>query len=211
MSTDILNDLYRQRRLWRGSRTPAAARGIETGFPCLDAILPQQGWPRGAVIEVVVSDWGIGEMGLFLPLMAHYNYHGEYVTWVAPPYMPYPPALAAAGLDLGACRVLRNPDKDRQILWCAEKLLQSSTCGLILAWPRSLPGQSVRRLQLAVESSDAVCILWRRDEPASGRSRMWDGRPATLRLRLCRDGEGLHLEVVKARGTCRHTSVVLNI
>lgn len=213
MSAILLNELFRQRRLWKGnqSRAMAAERAISTGFPSLDRILPYCGWPRGAVVEASVSDWGIGELSLFLPLMAHCHRNDRYVTWIAPPHAPYPPALAAGGLNLDLCRVLSNPDfgrkGNRQILWCTEKLLQSSTCGLVLAWPRTLSGKAVRRLQLAVEGGEALCILWRRED----RKGSWDGSPATLRLRLSRVTRGLKLEITKARGICRYTQTVLDI
>lgn len=207
MDAHSLNDLFRQRRLWKGSRTPARERGIGTGFTSLDRILPYGGWPPGSVVEVTVSDWGIGELSLFLPLMAHYHRQGRYVTWIAPPHAPYPPALEAGGLDLGLCRVLLNPEEDRQILWCAEKLLQSDACGLVLAWPRTLSDRAVRRLQLAVEGGEAACLLWRRESHRHA----WDGTPAGMRLRLSRAGEGLKLEVTKARGTCRYPALVLDI
>jgi len=211
MSPDILTELYRRRQLWRGSRASGPPRGIETGFAALDAMLPQRGWPRGAVIEVSVPEWGIGELSLFLPLMAAYHRRGHYVTWIAPPYTPYAPALAAAGLDPGFCRVLLNPDTDRQIPWCAEKLLQSGTAGLVLAWPRSLAGQSVRRLQLAAENSEAICVFWRQEETATEPVRVWDGRPATLRLRLSRQRAGMKVEMIKARGTSHQASLVVEV
>ncbi|MDZ7841260.1 MAG: translesion DNA synthesis-associated protein ImuA [Gammaproteobacteria bacterium] len=207
MATETLNELFRQRRVWKGGQAPAGGRCIGTGFTSLDGILPYGGWPPGAVTEITVSDWGIGELSLFLPLMAHYNRNDRYVSWIAPPHTPYPPALAAAGLDLSLCRVLRNPDRDSQVLWCAEKLLQSSACGLVLAWPRTLPGRAVRRLQLAVEKGDASCLLLRRE----GSARAWDGSPATMRLRLNRVAAGLKLEILKARGTCRYSGIILDI
>lgn len=224
MSADTLNELFRQRRLWKGSRSPAPAQGIGTGFLPLDEILPYRGWPRGAVIAVTVSDWGIGELSLFLPLMAYYNRDNRYVSWIAPPHTPYAPALTAAGLDLGLCRVLKKRGRtpfstkkgsvpffsDQQILWCAEKLLQSSACGLVLAWPRTLSGLAVRRLQLAVEDSGASCVLFHRERPGSG-TRSWDAGPATMHLRLSRIAAGLKLEILKARGTCRYSGVVLDL
>lgn len=210
MSTDILNELFRQRRLWKGSRSPAPGQGIGTGFPPLDEALPYRGWPRGAVMAVTVCDWGIGELSLFLPLMAYYNRDNRHVSWIAPPHTPYAPALAAAGLDLGLCRVLMNPEMDQQILWCAEKLLQSSACGLVLAWPRLLSGRAVRRLQLAVEDSGASCVLFHREKPGGG-TRSWDAGPATMHLRLSRIAAGLKLEILKARGTCRYSGVVLDL
>lgn len=210
MATDSLNELFRQRRVWKGAWASAAgsAKGIPTGFAALDRILPYHGWPRGAVVEVTVDDWGIGELSLFLPLMARCNREARYVSWIAPPHTPYAPALVAGGLDLNLCRVLSNPEKNQQILWCAEKLLQSSACGLVLAWPERLPERAVRRLQLAVEDSEALCILWR----TAGREHAWDGSPASMRLRLSRVAEGgLRVDITKARGICRYPGVVLDL
>lgn len=207
MAENLLNELFRRHGLWKGNQMPATGGGIGTGFAALDRILPCRGWPRGAVMEVTVADWGIGELSLFLPLMTHYQQIRRYVTWVDPPHTPYPPALAAGGLDLGLCRVLLNPQKKQQVLWCAEKLLQSSACGLVMAWPQSLSGRSVRRLQLAVEDSEALCVLWRKVD----RVHAWEGSPAAMRLYLSRAPRGLKLEILKARGTCRHTGVVLDI
>lgn len=211
MTTHSLNELFRQRRIWKGGGVlaeglEASEKGIATGHAALDDILPCRGWPRGAVMEVTASDWGIGELSLFLPLMARYSRQARYVSWIAPPHTPYAPALVAGNVDLGYCRVLLNPEKDRQILWCAEKLLQRSACGLVLAWPERLSDRAVRRLQLAVEDSDALCILWRKADRVQG----WDGSPAAMRLRLSRSPEGLHVEIIKARGACRRTGIVLN-
>ena len=213
MAANSLHELFRQRKLWKGSREGEAdaERGIGTGFPSLDKILPYCGWPRGAVMEVAVSDWGIGELSLFLPLMSHCHRHGRYVVWVAPPHTPYPPALASNGLNLDLCRVLSNScfgkEVNRQIPWCAENLLHNRACGLVLAWPRTLSGGAVRRLQLAAEGSESLCILWRE----ANRKHGWDGGLATMRLRLIREARGLKLEIVKARGTCRYTETVLDI
>lgn len=225
MAADTLNELFRQRRLWKGSRTPASGRCIGTGFAALDGILPYRGWPRGAVMEITVTDWGIGELSLLLPLMLHYHREGRYVSWIAPPHTPYPPALEAGGLDLSLCRVLRKGGQtpfsrakkgsvplfsffsDQQILWCAEKLLQSNACGLVLAWPRTLPDRAVRRLQLAVEDSEALCVLFRRQGDSPAR----DAGPAAMRLQLSRIREGLRLEILKARGTCRYSGIVLDL
>lgn len=216
MTASSLNELFRQRRLWKGSRSPGVERGISSGFADLDGILPSRGWPRGAVMEVAVSAWGIGELSLLLPLMTHCHRNNRYVTWIDPPHAPYPPALAAGGLDLDLCRVLSSTgfkedltgnEKDRHILWCAEKLLQSNACGLVLAWPRTLSGKVVRRLQLAAQCTEALCILWRKE----GSRRAWDGSPAALRLHLSRETQGLKLKIIKARGTCRYTETVLDI
>lgn len=206
MSHDTLSELFRRRHLWQGDRTAEAGQGIATGFPALDRILPPRGWPRGVVMDINVSDWGIGELGLLLPLMIHHQRAGRHLCWVAPPHTPYAPALVKSGLDPTLCRVLSNPERDPQILWCAEKLLQNSACGLVLAWPGRLGGQAVRRLQLAVEGGEAQCILLRR----ARHGHSWDGRHAALRLRLRRIPTGLELEIVKARGSCRHAGVVLD-
>jgi len=40
---------------------------IATGFPELDRYLPGGGWPTGAIIEVFVDGYGIGELALLMP------------------------------------------------------------------------------------------------------------------------------------------------
>src|SRR4249920_4082167 len=78
-----------------------ASPSVPTGFPQLDAELPGGGWPTGALAELVPAHDGIGELRLLGPALARLARAGERIAWIAPPYLPYAPALVAAGIALG--------------------------------------------------------------------------------------------------------------
>ena len=51
-------------------RPPPRTDGLATGFPSLDRELPDGGWPRGALTELLCDHTGIGELALMLPALA---------------------------------------------------------------------------------------------------------------------------------------------
>ena len=92
-------------RLWRAREQDAvstAPKGLSTGYVELDRCLPGQGWPRQGLIEILSDQRGIGELRLLMPALAHLcaATRGGWIAWVSPPYTPYAPALAAAGVDV---------------------------------------------------------------------------------------------------------------
>lgn len=203
MSPQTVQELLRSQHLWRGRSHRES--GLATGFEALDRVLPSNGWPRAAVIELVVADWGIGELRLLLPAMRALVAAGAQLAWVAPPYVPYVPALAAAGLDPRSLIVLL-PDHDDDLLWSAEKLLQGGDQGMVLMWPTKLTPLAVRRLQLAAEGSGSLGVILHLQR--SG----WHANTAALRLRLQADvAHGLRIEVLKARGSSDRAVVRLNL
>ncbi len=97
MSLDVL---FQRAQLWRGGETPPAVRpGIPTGFAALDELLPGSGWPRGALSEILAAE-GHGALSLLMPALARLHEDDRWIAFVAPPYLPYPPALAARGINL---------------------------------------------------------------------------------------------------------------
>src|SRR5690606_2768600 len=94
--------------IWRGNqRAQTAADALPTGFAVLDELLPGGGWPRGALTEVLLSRQGIGELRLLTPALARQSQADGWLAWVAPPYVPYAAALAAAGIDLARLLVAK--------------------------------------------------------------------------------------------------------
>ena len=80
--------------IWRGDQL--AHSGVETlptGFAELDEQLPGGGWPRGALTEILIEREGIGELRLLLPALVHASQQSGWLAWVAPPHVPYAPAL----------------------------------------------------------------------------------------------------------------------
>ncbi|MGQ0657177.1 MAG: hypothetical protein ACT4NU_03640 [Chromatiales bacterium] len=97
MSLDVL---FQRADIWRGGQTPSVIRsGVPTGFAALDVLLPGGGWPRGALTEIVVAE-GHGALSLLMPALARLREDDRWIAFVAPPYLPYPPALAARGINL---------------------------------------------------------------------------------------------------------------
>ncbi len=181
------------------------APGPSTGFNELDRALPTGGWPVGAVIEVICGCWGIGELRLFLPLMRFCLQQGRRLAWVMPPYVPYAPALMQAGVDLDRVVVVEPEHRDTEALWGVECLLRSTACAIVLAWPAQLSEKAVRRLQLAAQSGGGLGILFRAD----GQSGRWETAPVALRLRIDAEPGGLAVEILKARGGCRRSTIRL--
>lgn len=174
---------------------------FSSGFPNLDRVLGG-GWPRAALAEILVPAWGIGELHLLLPAMRAVQGENRHLAWIAPPYPPYAPALAEAGLDLRRLLLLDGLAGDRELWWSLEKLLRSGGCGLVLAWPRR-PGSLavLRRLQLAAAEGGSLGVLLAPEFPAGG--------PSALRLRLEAAERGLGVRVLKRRGAVDGDSVWL--
>lgn len=193
-----LEDILQQHPVWRGRAPQLAAPALPTGFPALDAELPGGGWPRGALTEILGSQEGIGELALLLPALGPLTWAGKRVVWLAPPHLPYAPALAAAGVNLAQLAVVRAPGR-RDALWAAEQALRSGSCHALLGWLRRSTYDDLRRLAIAAEGSSAFVALFRPREAAA------ESSPACLRLALEADVDApesntLSLHILKRRG-----------
>jgi len=191
-------------RLWRGKEIPR--EGIETvstGHETLDAVLPGGGWPVGALTEIIVPHWGIGELRLLLPAMAAMTRAKRWLSWIAPPYLPYGPGLLQAEVDLNFALVLDVNGCDRDLLWSMEKLLQNSASGIVMAWPQRLTSGALRRLQLTAESAGTLGFLYCLEGI--------QGSPAALRLQLHPMQQGLKVDILKARGSWQRQTILLSI
>jgi hypothetical protein len=166
---------------------------LVTGYEQLDQLLPRGGWPLGAIIELLSPASGIGELSLFLPVLARLAQTHRSIAWIAPPYVPYAPALAQRGLPLERVLIVhtRNPQES---LWACEQALRCSAIGAVLSWPGHIIDRNLRRLQLAAECGGAIGILHR---PIEARR---ESSPAALRLQLQSLDEHLRVHILKARG-----------
>lgn len=188
-----LDDLIQRADIWRGGEAPPPS-GLASGYPALDALL-NGGWPAGALVEILSEYRGIGELRLLLPALAGLTQEKRWLVFIAPPYIPYAPALVRAGVQLN--HVLQiHPQTRTDALWALEQALRSGSCGAVLAWPQRADAASLRRLQLAAETGDCLGFLFRK--PSAGR----ESSPAAVRLRLApaQTAAGLSIEVLKRRG-----------
>lgn len=193
-SSPALDAVLLHHPVWRGGAPAhAAPQGVPTGFSLLDRELPGDGWPTGALTEILCAEEGIGELQLVLPALAALTRAGSRVAWLAPPHLPYAPALAAAGVHLEFLTVIRAPGR-RDALWAAEQVLRTGACRALLAWLPRAGYAELRRLAVAAEAGRAFTALFRPLQAAR------ESSPAPLRLELQPEGGQLAVHVLKRRG-----------
>lgn len=179
--------LLRDPRIWRGAAVPSL-RGQRTGFAALDRLLPQRGWPSAGLIEVLPRVSGCGELGLVLPAL-----RANRQCWVAPPWLPYAPALARAGIELEHLLLIQDVD-EAQALWALEQVARSGVYAHVLGWLNACDMRALRRLQLAAEKGGCRLFLFR---PARCQQQ---SSPAVLRVYLEAAEQGIYLRILKCRG-----------
>jgi cell division inhibitor SulA/protein ImuA len=185
--------------VWRGGELEHVAHPVApTGFARLDAELPGGGWPMATLTEVLHDGTGIGEVRFLAGALARAAGEERLVAWINPPFLPYAPALAQAGLALDRCLVVRPANRE-DALWAAEQALKSGVCGAALVWLESLKGHGdeyawMRRLQLAAQSGNAMAVLYR--STAAERH----STPAHLRVALAKEAGALKVRIPKRRG-----------
>ena len=200
-----LDELLQRACVWRaGAGTPPVRAGLASGFSALDNILPGCGWPRSGLTEILSAATGIGALRLVLPALAKLSREGRWIIWVAPPYVPYSPALHSYGIDLTRVLVVDLPEDEAsartQTLWAYEQALRFDDCGAALLWQDRISNLRLRRLQSAAQTSSTWGLVFR---PASCVSQP---SPAPLRLEIealpgvLASASLLRVSVRKARG-----------
>ncbi|MEK7877392.1 MAG: translesion DNA synthesis-associated protein ImuA, partial [Pseudomonadota bacterium] len=180
--------------IWRGNRPVAVSLpSLSTGFPVLDAALPGGGWPTAALIEILPQHEGIGELRILGHALSRLTDQGRFLVWIAPPYLPYAPALRSAGIDLARLIIVKT-HSPRETLWATEQALRSNACAAVLAWPLTANYAELRRLQIAAEGNPVLAVLFRSPRVAR------ETTPAPLRLSLATAHGELAVRVLKRRG-----------
>lgn len=198
--------LKSQPALWRGRDQHNEYASIATGFSQLDNVLPSGGWGIGCLTELLLDKPGIGELSLLLPALQHVtakNHEDQWAAFVSPPYLPYAPALANAGINLERLLIV-NAGDDTNTLWATEQLLRAGIFASVVAWVNRSTAQKQRRLQLAAELGKTWATVYR---PAAAQK---EHSPAALRIALgvenpAPDQFHLSLNIIKSRGGKQHT------
>jgi hypothetical protein len=189
-------------RIWRGNAAAVVRAALPTGFRELDRALPGGGWPLGAITEVLVDGYGIGELGLLMPALAALTKDDpakrkKWVAWIAPPFVPYAPALQQHGVNVDRLLMIHPTAGNKSRLWAIEQAVRSGSSVGVLAWVASVVDDVVlRRLQLAAEDQGCWVLLFR---PVSARLQR---SPAALRIHLSQaeSQAATRVEIVKCRG-----------
>jgi len=119
----------------------------------------------------------------------------RWIAWLAPPFLPYAPALQAAGLVLERQLIVRTL-QTKEVWWAMEQVLRSGACRAVLGWAGEARGHVLRRLKLAAEQGGSVGLLFRSTRYRSQAS------PANVRVTLQGAEAGLEVEIFKAQGGC---------
>jgi hypothetical protein len=195
-----LADILADARVWKlkdGAARPS--RPVwSTGNPSLDTRLPGGGWPTASLVEVLIDATGLGEVQLFLPALVQSQQRiagsdVPWLVWIAPPYEPYAPALAQAGIGLDRLLIVR-PVTATEALWAAEQALSSGVCAAVLLWLKGSDDRWLRRLKLAAEAGGALGVLFRPER------HRFESSPASLRLLMSQGRSSTQLELIKAQG-----------
>jgi cell division inhibitor SulA/protein ImuA len=199
-ASDPLSNILARPDIWQAGSARAAneqQHSLPTGHPALDTALHQSGWPRGALTELLSARCGIGEIQLLAPTLAHVSRGLRRIFLVAPPHIPYAPALQALDVRLSRLTILK-PAGRSELLWSLEQILRSGTCGCVLGWLEQERARadyaSMRRLQIAARNMQGPVFLFRNPASDPGLS------PAALRLRLEHEAGGLAIRILKQRG-----------
>ena len=177
--------------IWRG-RSTARLEVLPSGFAALDESLPAGGWPRSGLIEILIARFGSGELSLLLPALAALTRaaSARWCVWVAPPLMPFAPALVAQGVVLDRVAVVGG----ERPLWAFEQVLGSGACDAALAWGGRPQPRDIRRLQLAAERGRTLGVLFRPRRVAR------EASAAALRLGVESSPGGVRVTLLKGRG-----------
>src|SRR5262245_12542786 len=120
-------------RLCRSDRDGSTPRTIHpTGTAQLDEALPGGGWQSGTIVELMPATTGIGELRVLMPALASITHGDRYVALIAPPYIPYAPALSRQRVQPERLLVIQAKLPE-DILWASEQTLRCSSFGAVLA------------------------------------------------------------------------------
>ena len=193
-----LENLLSHPSIWRGRTGTGQFKTLPSGHALLDRFLPGGGWPDASLIEILIEQHGTGELQLLLPLLERLSQPAEdrqgrgWLCWIAPPYIPNAPALAAEGVDVSRVLLVHAQGND-EVMWAMEQAMRSGGCELVLAWAEQATARQLRRLQLAAEEGETAGILFR--PPAA----IGEPSSASLRLKLSTATEN-RSDIVKSRG-----------
>jgi hypothetical protein len=190
-----------------------AEAGLELGIPALDAVLPDRGLPRGAVVELSVS--GDSALATSIALSAcraaqrEALARGGSMPWCAfvdPSATLYGPGVAAAGVELERLLVVRPTTE--ALSRVALRLAEAQAFALVVVDLAGMPGQRVsaalgvwprviRRLSMAVSDTRASVLLITSSAdprplplPVAQRIELRRTAPEKLVVRIAKDRRG---------------------
>ena len=200
-----LPDSLANAHVWRaGELGGASLQTVATGYASLDHVLPGNGWPQGAMTEVLQPQAGLHEWGLVACALAQVQADsgtqrsGQILVLVGPPHLPFGPALRAQQLDLPRMLCVQGAAGNApSLLWATREALQCADVAAVLAWLPDARSAHLRRLQIAAHAHNKLLFVFR---PLRAQQ---ESSPAPLRLLLAGAAHGdgnLLVHLLKRRG-----------
>lgn len=181
-----IEELLSHPHIWQGrDRRSIDADTVPTGFENLDRYLPGGGWSLRSVTEIFLERYGVGELSLLMPALSSLSHcdSPQWIVWIAPPFVPYAPALLRHGVDLSRILLVHPAGEPHDALWATEQVVRSRSSVVALAWLDEADSTALRRLQLGAEEYRCWPVLFRPMRALEQPS------PAGLRIRLSRAGD----------------------
>ena len=204
-------------QVWRaGELGGASLQTVATGYASLDQVLPGNGWPKGAMTEVLQPQAGAHEWGLVAPALAAVqgasngmnSIKGQMLVLVGAPHLPFGPALGAQRLDMPRMLCVHGAAGNApSLLWATREALQCADVAAVLAWLPDARSAHLRRLQIAAHAHNKLLFVFR---PLRAQQ---ESSPAPLRLLLegaVHEDGNLLVHVLKRRGPPLAAPVLLD-
>jgi len=196
-----LEQLLNRPDIWRGdSRSLVARTSVDSGYPELNAVLLNGGWPTQTLVEVCQKGLHQQEWLLFSPVVTK---TAGYIVLLNPPAIPFCQSLIQAGIDLERIVIVQVCNK-ADFLASFVELARTESCEVLLAWqPQQLLSYTeLRKCLLATNENNGLCVLFR---PESAQQ---EASPATLRLLIEIRSTDAHLGIFKQKSVLQDSAPV---
>lgn len=154
-----METLTRQIREMETAGRPDQAR-IPSGCRAMDRHLPQGGYARGSMVELLRHNAGSGVTSLALLIARQAILDGKYLVVVDPERRFYPPAMKSLGIPLERVISLQ-PTNHADAIWGLAQVLRCPAVGAVVAEVGTLEDRIARKLQLATEQGGGLGIFIR--------------------------------------------------
>jgi hypothetical protein len=201
-AAEIVQSLAEQVRQIETARRPAGAGVVSSGSESLDRLLPEGGFRRGSLVEYLAAGGGSGAGSLAFVAAAQAARAGGAIVVVDRQRWFYPPAVVGLGIELARLVVVR-PESAEDHAWAIDQVLRSRGVAAAWCWPEDEDDHTLRRWQLAVESSGVLGLLMRgqeaRHQPSWAEVRLAIEPVAEPRRQAAGRARRLRVEVVRSR------------
>ena len=150
--------------LWLGHKLARHAdAAFPTGFFLLDRQLPEAGWSRRTLTELLLPHPEVGEIRLVAPSLVTTQKAGRPVMLLDPPARLSAVALSLLGFDVEELLIVHTRTRvvaGTDSLGAFQQAFKSGHVGAVLAWlPPHFRAERLRRLQLVAHAHDGPAFV----------------------------------------------------